>query len=490
MMNALAYTLPNRGRVLALRSLMPMVREGASTTWVHVAFEGEWKGHRSGAFEFTEDTFRQIVANFERSPNPVPMDYEHSIEYATHAPASGWVQKLEVRKDDDGRAHLWAFCELTDKAADHVRAGEYRFCSGVFDFGATDLVTGEEIGCAMDSLALVNSPFIRGQQPIRLSQRGAKRALGGTMTFTKEALLAALEQIEGDELSHEQLMAAADFAAAKDADPAESEEAEEPAEAPLADEPEEEEIPAPMAEPPAGEDDEDEVPMSEGGAPAAAPAAPAGDAVEAAEVDAAPESGEASAEAGVLESAIESAGLDVADLLAALQENAEAFKQLVSGALDTPAAPAPLSDRSGDQAILLSVERGKTKALSAQVKTLSDKLKRFEEAEADTLVGALVASGRLLPANRDDWRALCLSDRARFDKLSQGLSQVVPMSEHSSKSKPAPKATGDVIEIDEEHPYVKRTRASLKRVGCTDPEQQNQKIRDGLRALSARSNAQ
>lgn len=486
MINATAYSFPSRDRVLVLRSLMPMVREGASTTWVHVAFEGEWKGHRDGAFEFTPSTFKQIVRNFERSPNPVPMDYEHSIEFATHAPASGWVQKLEVRQGNDGRAHLWAFCELTDKAAEHVRAGEYRFCSGVFDFGATDLVTGEEIGCAMDSLALVNSPFIRGQQPIRLSQRAGKRALGAKhMTFTKEALLAALDQIDSDELSHEQLMAAADFAAAKDADPAEAAESE----APMADGMEEEEQPAPMADPPAGEDDdEEELPLSEGAADAG-PATAAGEAVEAAESEAVGEE-PASAEAGVLESALESAGLDMASLLAALQENADAFKQLVSGALDTPAAPAPLSDASGDQAILLSVERGKSTALSAQVKTLSDKLKRFEEAEAETLVGQLVSGGRLLPADKPEWKALCLSDRKRFDRLAKTLSQVVPMGEHAGKSTPAPKQTGDVIEIDESHPYVKRTRASLSRIGVKDPEAQNTKIREGLRALSARANAQ
>ena len=63
-------------RSVLLRGMLPMVREGAAQTWVDVAFEGTWRGHRAGEFSFTREVFEEIVANFRANPNPVPLDYE------------------------------------------------------------------------------------------------------------------------------------------------------------------------------------------------------------------------------------------------------------------------------------------------------------------------------------------------------------------------------------------------------------------------------
>ena len=46
--------------------------------------------------------------------------------------------------------------EFTPRAAEMIRGGEYRFCSGVFDFAARDNATGEELLCALDTIALTN----------------------------------------------------------------------------------------------------------------------------------------------------------------------------------------------------------------------------------------------------------------------------------------------------------------------------------------------
>ena len=60
--------------------------------------------------------------------------------------------------------------DLTKRAADMIKAGEYRFCSGVFDFTSVDPATGEPLLCTLDTIALTNRPFIDGQQPIALTR--------------------------------------------------------------------------------------------------------------------------------------------------------------------------------------------------------------------------------------------------------------------------------------------------------------------------------
>lgn len=164
-------------RSVLLRGMLPMVREGAAQTWVDVAFEGTWRGHRAGEFSFTREVFEEIVANFRANPNPVPLDYEHATEMAGPAPAAGWVQGVEVR-DVDGVAHLFALVEFTDEAAQWVREGRYRFSSAVVDFRSRNLQSGEQIGAELLSLALTNVPFIRGQA--RSGSRGGQARLHST----------------------------------------------------------------------------------------------------------------------------------------------------------------------------------------------------------------------------------------------------------------------------------------------------------------------
>ena len=154
-----------RGRSVALRALMPMVAPEAATSWVHVARQGEWKGHRSGEFTLDAKAFRECVRNFQAQTNPIKFDYEHASLDAcpAGAPAAGWVQRVEARGQD-----LWAFVEWTDKAADEIRAGQYRFCSCVFVFDSTDRVTAEPIGCELVMVALTDSPFIDGLTPLSI----------------------------------------------------------------------------------------------------------------------------------------------------------------------------------------------------------------------------------------------------------------------------------------------------------------------------------
>lgn len=447
-----------------LRALYPLISEEAPLVEIHVAMEGSWEGHASGPFELTRAAFAEIVRNFEASPNPIPLDFEHATAFAPEAPACGWVQRLEIRDDADGTAHLWAVAELGEKAAGYVKAGAYRFSSGVFEFGAVDPETGEDVGCVMSSLALTNVPFLRGQTPIQLSRRASSAAHSTRriplMKISKDALQAALDLLEGDEVSMAELEAAAQMAHAQSGELAEDAA---PEEAPMMDGADDEEEHAAMD---AGDEEDEEHPMS---TPAAADAVPLMDEPE--------EDGEHAASMA-LAPLMEATGMDLAALTAALMENQDAVVSALSGALDAPAADAPLSDREATAA--LSARDTTIAALTAQVTTLSEWKAAREQADADRDVSILVSEGLITDDQRADFLAIRLDSRERFDRLAAGLRQVVPTGLHASGLRPPTEHTPSV-QIDEADPYVVACRRQMGSVGIPR-ETQDEQIRRRLAA--------
>lgn len=158
---------------VALRAHVSLV-DDAVRSWVQMAHEGEFRGHSQGTFAFTRETFAQIVENFDRQKNPVPVTYEHP-QYRGDGqpiPAAGWVVELAVRDEPDG-PELWGLVEWTERAAAMIRSGEYRYCSVVVAFDSLDRETGEDIGAELIELGLTNVPFLDGMEPIRLRRMNA-----------------------------------------------------------------------------------------------------------------------------------------------------------------------------------------------------------------------------------------------------------------------------------------------------------------------------
>lgn len=183
--------------VVSLRARLPLVADGASRTWIDLAFEGEWKGHHSGSFSFTQDVFKNIVARFEQQKNPIPLTYEHPEKWmGTPVVAAGWIHDLQVK---DG--HLWGLAEFTPKAAEMVKSGEYRFCSVVVDFESVDRKSGAEVGPELYEVGLTNTPFLDGQRPIALSRHARpivalepQVARTPTLTTSPEILIAGIRR--------------------------------------------------------------------------------------------------------------------------------------------------------------------------------------------------------------------------------------------------------------------------------------------------------
>ena len=114
-----------------------------------------------GPFMLDERFFDEAVQSFNSHGNQVVVDYEHATLHADRAPAAGWVTDLEKRSADSGSAELWARIEWTRPAADHIRAGEYRYKSPVLVFRTMDPVSGEMGGASIHSVALTNTPFLK-----------------------------------------------------------------------------------------------------------------------------------------------------------------------------------------------------------------------------------------------------------------------------------------------------------------------------------------
>jgi phage I-like protein len=460
-----AYALySGHDRLFALRALVGLTGEGAQarTGWIHVAPEGSWEGHPDGAFTLTRAGFESCIYDAERRATPQSVDYEHASLYPTGepTPAAGYVQRLEQRADG-----LWALVEFTERAAAMIKAGEYRFCSGVFAFERRDRQTGDVIPCMLDSIALTNRPFIDGQEPIALSQNARAATVvalnGGRQMnmISREAVMAALESLDGKEFAEEQLHAlvtgVAALEAAKSGKTAEHEGEEmeadlkcgpgyEASEAALA-------MPAPSA------------PMAEAVPPMIGEPAPAIDqgAQDAAEM--------------IMGKLTSATGMDASAIMAALDQNLDAVLAALMGATAPSAA---------DTASSLSV-----RLLSQQLGAVKERLAGYEKAERaaadralDLEVDALVQDGRILPASREQWRTLARTARDQFRALSATLPRVVPMGREATATATASSnatALGDTI-LDMTDPRVVALTAAMDRAGVQDSKIRATRIREAL----------
>jgi hypothetical protein len=457
-----AYALPSLGRALALRALVGLTGERPESRmcWIHCAYEGTWEGHSEGAFTLTNELFQSCIDTFSAQRNPLPVDFEHASVRSDvlKAPAAGWVQSLELR--DDG---LYALVEWTEDAAKDIRAGAYRYCSGVFVFDKPDRKSGDPVACCLHSIALTNTPFIDGQKPIVLSQRVALSS-GGKMEFDRGAFEEALKKIEGDKLTADQIMALAksveEMAKAQDPDAdADIEvEVEEPAE--MAD-----------AAPLKSDDKAKDKPKAEDAEKKALADAPIPPPEAAPMADESAPPADPAALMAKLEELAAAAGTDVAGLIAKLEE-------MIAGGAQPGGNPAAMSDDVKS----LSV---RYEAQAVTIRTLSAKLKKYEDAEAkarkkaaddkraalDADVDSLVMTGVVLKADSDKLRALAHRDEGAYRDMVAVLRNrpAVPTGVEAAGRKV--EAGGDQsldVFVDMSQPAIKSLSDSLKRFGLPD----------------------
>lgn len=202
--------------------------------WVHVAYEGNWKGYRTGEFTFTPDTLREMVGNLRKSPQYKPnsatvtaeeirsgeygvvrFDWRHLSEMnpaevlMDNQIAMGWVLEAEVRmpnqagdasglKASSDKAELWAFGYFTPKAAEMINNHEVKWLSITAYPNSKDKVSAQNIGWYMSSIALTPQPFLDDLTALPFqaeNQSGATEATqeGTKQMFAKKVTKACLE---------------------------------------------------------------------------------------------------------------------------------------------------------------------------------------------------------------------------------------------------------------------------------------------------------
>lgn len=109
------------------------------------------------AWLITDSNGADVVALANRQQNPLPIDYEHQIIHSKtngkEAPSAGWMEHLYFTPQG-----IFADVRWTDKAAEYIKNGEYRYISAVFAYDTDGYVR------KIFHAALTNFPALDGME--------------------------------------------------------------------------------------------------------------------------------------------------------------------------------------------------------------------------------------------------------------------------------------------------------------------------------------
>ncbi|WP_439240885.1 phage protease [Lonepinella sp. BR2474] len=125
--------------------------------------------------------------------NPLPIDYEHQILHSKtngkEAPSAGWMEYLYFTPQG-----IFADVRWTDKAAEYIRLGEYRYISAVFAYDTEGFVR------KIFHAALTNFPALDGMdEAIVMASSGFDLSTTKEMKPMDKELLTALCALFGRE---------------------------------------------------------------------------------------------------------------------------------------------------------------------------------------------------------------------------------------------------------------------------------------------------
>lgn len=138
---------------LAACSALPLGEDNAVPEWLMLIPAGVSQGvDGRGPYKLTQP--EAVVASSLEGGRPLAFDYNHQTVFAAlqgqESPASGWIDKLEVRE-----GAIWGHVDWTERGRTAVAGREYRFVSPAFKHDADGTVT------KLVSAGLVNAPNLR-----------------------------------------------------------------------------------------------------------------------------------------------------------------------------------------------------------------------------------------------------------------------------------------------------------------------------------------
>lgn len=141
---------------------------------------GKWNHPAYGEFEVTTETLTEIKTNFDTNIRGIQLAVDENHE--PNHKALAWYNELyQVSMTD-----LYAKLELTQKGADLLNEGAYKYFSPEIVFFKTDEETGNPITNMLVGGAFTNRPFFKSMQPLMASEDGQET--GGKPTAQGEAI--------------------------------------------------------------------------------------------------------------------------------------------------------------------------------------------------------------------------------------------------------------------------------------------------------------
>lgn len=114
------------------------------------------------AWYVTDTNGADVVALANSQKNPLPIDYEHQILHSQQngkeAPSAGWMEYLYFNPQG-----IFADVRWTDKAAEYIKNGEYRYISAVFAYDMNGYVR------KIFHAALTNNPALDGMDEVMVA---------------------------------------------------------------------------------------------------------------------------------------------------------------------------------------------------------------------------------------------------------------------------------------------------------------------------------
>ena len=138
---------------------------------VQLLSEGRFSHPQYGEVLISEKTLDLMKSNFDSRVRgiDISIDYTHDNDTG-EKPAAFWIKSLEVRSNKDGKGKgLFAKGEFTPKGLKLISEKEYKYSSADFVVDYVDQ-NGKHHPYVLRGGTLTNRPFIKGMNPIKLSE--------------------------------------------------------------------------------------------------------------------------------------------------------------------------------------------------------------------------------------------------------------------------------------------------------------------------------
>lgn len=141
------------------------------SSWIQAMPIGEWTHPQHGKISITPERVLAFANNVNNGVRGSDLDIDYDHKDKTNE-AAGWVKQAEARLDNENPKMngLWLLVEWTKKAAEAIKSKAYRYFSPEFSEEYTNPSNGNSYKDVLFGGGITNRPFLKGIQPLNLSE--------------------------------------------------------------------------------------------------------------------------------------------------------------------------------------------------------------------------------------------------------------------------------------------------------------------------------